>query len=153
MKPAPGLDGSQSWDSPRSPQRRTLPVGSRCMWMATTGVRNAGSHRPSSAAPVRLAGMKPAGTVCPWITVSWQVPLPAQGAPQPENTCPGAGVAVSVSAVLAGYRAEQPAVAGVPSVIVQSIAGVSPACDFTVPLPGPAAPEIFTVKGPLRNRA
>ena len=39
-------------------------------------------------------------------------------------------------------------------VIVQSIAGVRPAWDFTVPLPTPGVPlAMATVNGPLRNRA
>lgn len=42
--------------------------------------------------------------------------------------------------------------AGVPLVIAQAIAGVSPAWVVTVPLPVPP-PVIFTVNGPLRNRA
>ena len=56
-----------------------------------------------------------------------QVPAPEHGLSQPEKTKPGAGVAVSVTTVEAGYLAEQPAAAGVPLVIAQSMAGVSPA--------------------------
>src|SRR5712671_1513654 len=150
MKPAPGFAGSHSSAWPLWPQSRTLPVGSRCMCTATTGVGNAVPHFPLAGA----AGPKVAEIVRSLMTLYRQVPVPLQGVPHPLNTNPAEGVAVSVSAVYAGYLAEQPVVAGVPLVILQLIAGVSPACVVTVPVPTPGVPpEIATVKGPLRNRA
>ena len=55
-----------------------------------------------------------------------QVPEPVHGVPHPENSEPAAGAAVSVRTVDAGYLAEHPVAAGVPLVITQLIAGVSP---------------------------
>ena len=70
------------------------------------------------------------------------------------KTKPSAGVAVSTSAVYAGYLAEQPVDAGTPSVMTQLMAGTSPAWLVTLPLPAPTVPlPILTVKGPWRKRA
>ena len=41
-----GFAGSQSWAAPWSPHSSTLRFGSRCRWMPTTGVWNAGPHVP-----------------------------------------------------------------------------------------------------------
>jgi hypothetical protein len=64
-----------------------------------------------------------------------------------------AGVAVSVSTVLAGKVREQPVAAVDPLVMVQLIRGVSVAWLLTVPLPPPGVLVILTLNGPLRNVA
>jgi hypothetical protein len=70
------------------------------------------------------------------------------------KTKPAAGLARRVSVVLAEYLAEQPVAAGVPLVITQLIAGVSPAWVVTLPLPMFAVPLVILMrKGPFRKRA
>ena len=127
MKPALWLAGSHRWASPSRPQSSTLPVGNRCTWIPTTGVVINGPQRPWVAYEFGPEGPKVAGMVRAATTVWEQVPVPEHGLSQPEKTKPGAGVAVSVTTVEAGYLAEQPVAAGVPLVIAQSMAGVSPA--------------------------
>jgi hypothetical protein len=86
-----------------------------------------GPQRPSVAKEFGPEDANVALMVRAPTTVWVQVPEPEHGLSQPENAKPAAGVAVRVTTVEAGYLAEQPVAAGVPLVIAQSIAGVSPA--------------------------
>ena len=126
VNPPFGLAGSQSCASPRLPQSSTLPVGSRCRWIATTGVANALPHLPFAAASL-VPEANAAVMVRAWIAVYLQVAVPLHGSVQPVKLLPLAAAAVSVSAVLAGYEAEHPVAAATPLVTTQSSAGVSPA--------------------------
>ena len=73
------------------------------MWIATTGVANTVPHLPCVAAkPGLVPAPKPAVMVRAWMAVYLQVPVPLHGSDQPVKALPPVGVAVSVSAVLAG---------------------------------------------------
>ena len=63
---------------------------------------NAGSHLPWTAGELAGATAKVAGIVMPWMSVTWQAPVPQVERPQPLNTDPLFAVARNVSTVLAG---------------------------------------------------
>ena len=120
------------------------------MWIATTGVANAAAHLPLAAASL-VVEANATVMVRDWIAVSVQAPVPEHGCVHPVKRLPPPAAAVSVSAVLAGYVAEQPVAAATPLVTTQSMAGESPTCEVTRPLPVPP-PTSLTVNGPLRKR-
>jgi hypothetical protein len=104
------------------------------------------------AGSLGAAGENVPGIVRFRMTTIWQVPVPHESSRHPANTKPAVGVALRVSVVLAGYLAEHPVEAGVPLVITQLMAGVSPGWLVTLPLPTPAFPLVILMrKGPFRN--
>jgi hypothetical protein len=71
------------------------------------------------------------------VIVTWHVPVPAQAPVQPVKVDPAVAVAVNVTTVPCEYVAPQVPLV-VPPVLVQAIAGDSPACDAMEPAPAPA---------------